>query len=448
MSTGNHQQRGSLLVVALCFVTVVFDGYDLIVYGATVPSLLSYQEWGLTVVEAGVIGSFALAGMLIGALLSGVITDVLGRRRMMLVSVAWFSLFMGGCALAPSSEVFGLCRLLAGLGLGGVLPTAVALTVEFAPPTRRNLYNAIMNSGYSVGAILASVLAIVLLEPLGFRMMYAIGAVPLLIVVPLAWLWLPESPAYLAAKGRSDEAARVARRFGLPDPGVSNRTAGVAAPRGGRAALRQLFRPPHLRLLLAFAAACLIGQLLTYGLNTWLPQIMRVAGYPLGSALQFLLALSVGAILGALVLSTLADRFGGKPITIAGFVIAVVSLLLMSVNPPTAVLYLAVALAGVGANGTMVVLNGYSATRFPTEVRASALGMMMGIGKLGGVLGPLVGGWVMAAGLGMAWSFYVFLVPAALGVVAMLFDRTRGREPSSVGEAIGADEGELSAGPK
>lgn len=430
-SPGNHQQRGSLLVVALCFVTVVFDGYDLIVYGATVPSLLSYQAWGMTAIEAGVIGSFALAGMLVGALLSGVITDVLGRRRMMLVSITWFSLFMGGCALAPTADLFGLCRLLAGIGLGGVLPTAVALTVEFAPPTRRNFYNAIMNSGYSVGAIVASLLAIALLEPFGFRLLYAIGAVPLLIVVPVAWLWLPESPAYLMAKGRVDEAVRIARRFGLPDPAIPNGTAGAATSRAGGTALRRLFRPPHLRLLLAFSAACLIGQLLTYGLNTWLPQIMRGAGYPLGSALQFLLALSVGAIVGALVLSILADRIGGKPVTIAGFMMAVVSLVLMSMNPPTAVLYLAVALAGVGANGTMVVLNGYSATRFPAEVRASALGTMMGIGKLGGVLGPLVGGWVMAAGLGMAWSFYVFLVPAVIGVIAMLFDRTHGRNPST-----------------
>lgn len=422
---GTPQQRGSLLVVALCFVTVVFDGYDLIVYGATVPSLLAHEPWGMSPVDAGVIGSLALAGMLVGALLSGVITDVLGRRRMILVSVTWFSAFMIGCAVAPNPEFFGLCRLLAGLGLGGVLPTAVALTVEFAPPGRRNFFNAIMNSGYSVGAIVASSLAIVLLEPFGFRVMYAIGAAPLVLIVPLAWWWMPESPSYLVAKGRTAEAARIAHRFGLPPPAEP---AASAPPARRGAALRRLLRPPHLRLLAVFSMACLIGQLLTYGLNTWLPEIMRAAGYPLGSALQFLLALSIGAIIGALVLSTLADRIGGKPVMIAGFAAACVSLVLMRANPPIAVLYVAVALAGVGANGTMVVLNGYAATRFPTRVRASALGIMMGLGKFGGVLGPLVGGWVMASTLGFGWNFYVFLVPAAIGIVAMLFDRSGGGE--------------------
>jgi MFS family permease len=141
--------------VAICFITIVFDGYDLIVYGAVVPSLLQYEPWGLTPPQAGAIGSYALIGMLIGALVVGTITDIVGRSKIMLVCITWFSLAMALCAVAPNPQLFGLFRFIAGLGLGGVVPTAIALTIEYSPAYRRNLNNALMFSGYSVGGILS-----------------------------------------------------------------------------------------------------------------------------------------------------------------------------------------------------------------------------------------------------------------------------------------------------
>src|SRR5687768_6173266 len=151
--TAGHQH---LLVLGLCFATIVFDGYDLIVYGSTIPALLEYEPWGLTPQRVGNIGSLALTGMLVGALCIGAITDRVGRRRVLLGCLTFFSLAMGGCALAPSAEVFAACRFLAGLGIGGVMPTAVALTVEWAPPGQHHRYNAVMFSGYSVGGVLAA----------------------------------------------------------------------------------------------------------------------------------------------------------------------------------------------------------------------------------------------------------------------------------------------------
>jgi AAHS family benzoate transporter-like MFS transporter len=170
--------RTALGVVAICFASIVFDGYDLIVYGTVVPALLEYREWDLTAVEAGAIGSYALIGMLFGAMMVGTITDIVGRRKIMLFCISWFSLFMGLCATAPSPELLGLFRFIAGLGLGGVVPTAIALTIEYAPPHRRSFTNALMFSGYSVGGILAALLAIPLLPAFGWRLMFAIGLAP------------------------------------------------------------------------------------------------------------------------------------------------------------------------------------------------------------------------------------------------------------------------------
>ena len=152
--------RTTMWVVGICWATIIFDGYDLIVYGAVVPSLLEYDAWGLDPKEAGAIGSWALVGMLVGALIVGTITDLVGRRRIILFCLCWFSIFMGVAAIAPTPEVFGFARFMTGLGLGGVLPTASALTLEYAPPAKRKLTYAMMFSGYSIGGILAASLAI------------------------------------------------------------------------------------------------------------------------------------------------------------------------------------------------------------------------------------------------------------------------------------------------
>ncbi|MHA6779706.1 MFS transporter [Pseudonocardia saturnea] len=399
--------RRGLVVVAICFLTIVFDGYDLIVYGSVVPALLAEPGWGLGPAQIGAIGSYALAGMLVGALGAGAITDRVGRRKIMLVGIAWFSVAMALCAVAPNPELLGLFRFLAGLGLGGVLPSAIALTVEYAPRGRRQLYNALMFVGYSVGGVLAAVLALALVADQGWRVMFWIGVAPLVLVLPVAIAFLPESAGYLAARGRAAEAAVLTARYGAtPDP--------APEPAAGP---RVLFDARYRTATLLFGAASFCGLLLVYGLNTWLPQIMREAGYPLGSALQFLLVLNLGAIVGAIAASALADRFGPKPVTAAAFLAATACLLLLSQRLDTALLFGAVAVAGLGSVGTQILVNGYVAVHYPAGTRATALGWALGVGRAGAIVGPLFGGWVLASGFGFQWNFYGFAVPALAGAL-------------------------------
>jgi AAHS family benzoate transporter-like MFS transporter len=376
------------LVLGLCFATIVFDGYDLIVYGSVVPELLDYGPWGLTPQRAGNIGSLALAGMLIGALAVGALTDRIGRRKVLLGCLVWFSLAMGACALAPSAGVFAIARFLAGLGLGGVMPTTVALTVEYAPADRHHRYNALMFSGYSVGGVLAALLAIWFLGDYGFRFLFALGMLPLVTIVPLAWRFLPESRQFEAARKQPLQKA--------------------------------LFTGPKLAASVLFPLASFCGLLLVYGLNTWLPKIMQKAGYPLTSSLAFLVMLNVGAVIGALSGSTVADRLGAKVVTAAGFVVAAAAVLLMSQGLSIGVLYVVVAAAGLGSVGTQILLNGYVASYYGADHRASALGWTLGVGRLGAILGPTVGGWLLASSLGVDWNFYAFAVAATAGAVLVM----------------------------
>ena len=291
--------------------------------------------------------------------------------------------------------------------------------MEYAPRGRRQLYNALMFAGYSVGGVLAAVLALVLVADQGWRVMFWIGVAPLVLVLPLAAAFLPESAAYLAGRGRRAEAEELAARYGATlDPAPA-----TDAPTGPRV----LFGPAYRTATLLFGAASFCGLPLVYGLNTWLPQIMREAGYPLGSALQFLLVLNVGAIVGAVGASALADRFGPKPVTAAAFLAATGCLLLLSQRLDTAVLLLAVAVAGLGSVGTQILLNGYVAVQYPAATRATALGWALGVGRAGAILGPLFGGWVLASGYGFEWNFYGFAVPAPAGALLIaLVPRTRG----------------------
>src|SRR5690625_4616495 len=206
-----RSKRSSLVIVVLCFAIMTLDGYDLMVYGAIVPDLLDYGAWDLSASHVGLIGSYTTFGMLVGALAVGGLSDILGRRRVMLACTVWFSVATAITAMAPTPETFGLFRFLAGVGLGGVMPTAIAQVVEYAPPGRKQFYNAMMFVGYSAGGVLASLVALALLSTTGFRTLLWIGAAPAIVLVPLLYCLLPESVSYLKRRGRIAEAERLVR---------------------------------------------------------------------------------------------------------------------------------------------------------------------------------------------------------------------------------------------
>ncbi len=397
--------RRRYAVVAVCFAAIVFDGYDLIVYGSTIPALLAYEPWGLSRAEAGAIGSYALMGMFFGAILAGTLTDRFGRRKLFIGCLIWYSAAMIAVALAPTPPLLGVFRFIAGLGFGGVAPVAIALVVEVARPREKNLLNALMLAGLPVGGIIAALCALWFGDALGFRGLWAIGASALVLVVPLAWKVIPETaPAHsLAADAGASQAG---------EPGVLRRLT------GGSAAVA----------LVLFAAANFAGFLLVFGLNTWLPEMMRKAGYSLGSALTFQVLLNVGAVVGGVIGAVLADRYGSRIVGAAYFLVAAGAIGGMAMMPGTAVMYVVVLFAGAGSIGTQIVLFGYVATYYPAQVRASALGISTGVGRLGAVTGPLVGGVLLSAGVSFAGIAAMFGAVAAVGAAACLLVPRRGDE--------------------
>lgn len=263
--TSPEHRRSVLWVVSLATIAIVFDGYDLVVYGTVLPTLLDdpSQLGPLTPATAGALGSYALIGVMIGALLAGAVGDRVGRRRMMLFNIIWFSVGMGATALATNLTSFGILRFVTGIGIGGLVATAGAMVAEFAPPAKKNLFNAIVYSGVPAGGVLAAILAMVLADHVGWRGLFWVGALPLVTLLPLALLRMPESPQWLATRGRLADTEAVSARTGIPV--VPARPVATTAPAAAEKvdfavlASRRFAGPTLLLGVMSF-----VGLLLTY----------------------------------------------------------------------------------------------------------------------------------------------------------------------------------------
>jgi MFS transporter, AAHS family, benzoate transport protein len=248
---------------------------------------------------AGQLGSYALFGVLVGALMAGTVGDILGRRKVLLVSYAWFSIGMAVTAMTSSVLAFGIMRFVTGLGVGALLATTAALVSEFAPKGKKNLCNAIVYSGVPLGSLLAAALAIALLDQIGWRGLFMIGALPLVTLLPLAYFKMPESVAWLAARGRLDEARALAAKTGVdvPEAALAPAVASPSAADEGRIGWAGLFTSyPLPTILLGLMSAT--GLMLVYSLNTWLPELMLRAGFNAKGSLSFLMVPNGGAVLG------------------------------------------------------------------------------------------------------------------------------------------------------
>ncbi|MFD6894591.1 MFS transporter [Rhodococcus sp. NPDC060086] len=412
-----QHKRSVIWIVALATLAIIFDGYDLVVYGTVLPTLMAdpTQLGEISAQQGGALGSYALIGVMVGALVTGAFGDRVGRRRMMLINIVWFSVGMGAAAFSTSIATFGGLRFFTGIGVGGLVATAGAVVAEFAPPGKRNLFNAIVYSGVPAGGVLASLLAILLRDAIGWRGLFLIGALPLVILLPIALVKLPESPAWLVSRGRLDKAQTICDKFGFPMP-----TAAPTAPteKIGFPALatRKYALGTGLLGMMSFA-----GLLLTYGLNTWLPKIMADAGYNADGSLAFLLVLNGGAIVGGLIASKIADGRGPQSVIVTTFFLAAVALVMLTLGFPLPVLLTAVAIAGVGTIGTQVLVYGFVSNYYDTPARAAGVAWCAGFGRLGGIVGPIIGGLLIGAGFANNVNFYIFAVIALAGGLVTLF---------------------------
>lgn len=401
-------KRATVVAVVVCWLLVVFDGYDLIVYGTVQTSLIQDAGWGLTRSTAGTLGSVAFAGMLVGALLAGRTADRLGRRTTILACTVVFSVFTVLCAFAPGPVLFGVFRFIAGVGLGGLMPSVAALAAELVPVKFRAMIATLMLSGVPIGGTLAAVLGIGLIPAFGWQSMFLVAALAIVVLLPLAWRYLPET---LSKQSR-------------------------LAAKTDRVGFGNILKTPYLAPSMLFALAVLTTLFAWYGLGIWLPNLMQTAGHNLGSALTFAIALNLGAVAGSLLAAPLADRFGPLRVASVTAALATVGLLLLLVNPPTAMVYALLVVAGVGTHGTQCLILAAIANHYPDRLRGTALGWALGVGRIGAVAAPQVGGLLLAANLGVNSNYIAFAFGAGVAALALGYLFVRLRDSARVAGAV------------
>ncbi|MDR2227658.1 MULTISPECIES: aromatic acid/H+ symport family MFS transporter [Providencia] len=404
-------------VLLICWMSILFEGYDVGVMGAVLPTLAEYKQWSLSPLELGALSSYALIGMFFGAFIIGTLSELYGRRRMLLACVTLFSITMLGAAFAPTPWVFGVMRFIGGIGLGGVIPVAAALTIEYSPSEKRSFNYGIMYSGYSLGILSAALVAMWLLEQFGWRSVIAFGALPLLLVWPMARI-LPESLEYLTHKGLHSEAKTLAKKLDIDYQSISEHV--QHKPQSIKEIVAVVFAWRHLRATVCFWIALFCGMLLVYGLNTWLPSIMRKEGYNLGSSLTFLIVFSLASALGGLFLGKIADRYGVRNSVAFFFLLGAIGVGCLVFKQNIYMNYVLVAFAGVGSISAALILTGYIANYYPSNARASATGWALSFSRIGAMTGPMFGAYIASLGIATSWNFIAFAVVAVIAATAVI----------------------------
>ncbi|BEO45145.1 MFS transporter [Serratia marcescens] len=413
------------LTVFWCAFIIVFDGFDLAVLGVVLPELMA--GWGITAAQAGLLGSYTLVGMMLGALFLGPLSDKIGRKKTIGLCIIIFSLFTFLCGFSVSAVQFGGCRFIAGLGLGGVMPSVTALTSEYSPKNKRSLMVGLMFSGYSIGGMLAALSGIYLIPIAGWQSIFYIAILPL-IFLPWMLRHLPESAAFLVKTKQHDRLKRLLEKI-APDyihhPGAEFINPLSAGAKPGKATLLDLFAERRGLSTLMFWLVFFMSLFVIYGMTSWLPKLMLQAGYPLGSSLSFLFALHLGTIAGALSSCWLMDRMNGRRILIGYFLLGAATLLLLGIQTPIHLLYSLLIVAGASTIGTQIAMSSYVARFYPGTMTSTGLGWGLGIGRIGAILGPFIGGLLIDTDLTLQQNFMAFALPSLLAAVCLFFVNPR-----------------------
>ena len=407
-------------VLFWCMLVIIFDGYDLVIYGVAMKGLVA--QWGLSAKEAGFLGSVALFGMMIGAMALGSLADRYGRKKMIALCLVLFSLFTFLCGFAQNPTQFAIMRFIAGVGIGGAMPNLVAMMAEYSPKRMRSTMVSLMFSGYAIGGMLSAGLGIMIVPSMGWEWMFYLGIIPLFLL-PLIWKFLPESLGFLMRQGKEAEVRKILPKV-APELNITAEDQLVreeVVVKKSVVPVGQLFAEHRGVSTLAFWVSFFCCLLMTYALSTWLPKFMEQAGYELKAGLSFLFAMNIGAMIGAIGGGWLADKFNIKAVLVAFLLLGSAAFVCLGYKAPVPVLYVLVTIAGATTIGTQIVLYSYVAIFYPLKIRSTGIGWASGVGRIGAIVGPILGGWLVAMQLPHSTNFMVFAIPAIIATVAVLF---------------------------
>ncbi len=416
---GARLNRFHILIVSLCTTVAIFDGFDTQIIAYVGPMIV--RDFHIPFSSHGTLFGASMVGLTIGALCLPVLADYFGRKPLILTATALFGLLS---MLTPSVDSFSallVLRILTGLGLGAALPNVVALVSEYAPGGMRVLVN-ITLGGFGAGALLAGAVSSFLLPLYGWQAMFYVGgAIPLISLLLLA-IWLPESAPFLVLKAAPAE--RVARLLKRVDPARNfdplprfivqeKKLAGFT--------VRHLFKDGRAAMTALLWLAQFMNLLVLLFMLNWTPSLLREAGLSLQASIWTTVGFSVGGVFGAILVGRLMDL--GNPFMVLSMTLVgtagCITLVAHSIGDPM-ILAIAVGITGFGVAGSQNSLNTVSGMLYPTAIRSTGVGWSMGIGRIGSIVGPTLGGVLIAAHWDVSMIINVQAVPALIAAICVL----------------------------
>lgn len=411
--------------MVLCGLAVALDGFSTQAIGYVAPAIA--RDWHLGREALAPVFASGLIGLMIGALAFGPIADRSGRKRIIIACTAFFGALSLATSAAHSLDQLIALRFVGGLGLGGVMPNAIALTSEFSPRRNRGTMVMVMFCGFPIGATIGGFAAASIIPAYGWQGVFILGGVlPALLVPVLVWM-LPESIRHLVLQ--SDKAAEVRellscvnREFAFP-PGTQFVIREERAP---GLAVGHLFRHgralPTLLLWIVFFASLLDLFLLA----NWLPTVFHDAGISLSLSVIVTAVFQGGGVAGTLALGWVVDRFGVYRVLTAIYLLGAIFIALLGHLHTIAGIMTCTFGAGIGIIGGQTGANVVAALVYPTYIRSTGVGWALGIGRIGSIVGPLVGGIMFAQRWPLPTIFLAAAIPGVCGSAAIyLMGHTR-----------------------
>jgi benzoate transport len=417
-----HWSGLQILVVALCFLLNMLDGADLLIMSFVAPKLA--EQWLVSPEKLGVIFSASLAGMAIGCLLVAPMADRFGRRRMILIALALVAVAMIASGFVTSVPQLMLARLFVGIGVGTIGVSMTAMAAEFAPPHHANFAVGFVQAGWPLAAVITAFIAASVIPHSGWQiMLIGIGLLSVALFL-LIWLILPESMAFLEKRqpaGALERLNNLRSRRGmvpltaLPPP----------AAEGARFSVGTLFLDGRRHTSLRLWTAVTLGYFVLYFVISWIPKLANQAGLPMDQAIYAGATYNAGAFIGTAAIGWITVRYPINriiPLFYAGGAVAMLVFGYVSL-PLAATLVVAGGiglLVGGGFNGFW----GLAANLYPAEIRGTGIGWALGVGRIGAVLGPIVGGYLVGAKLPVGTIFAIYTVPLIIASALCLMIRS------------------------
>lgn len=389
-----------VVAIFICVCLTALDGFDVLSISFASPGIA--DEWGINRAALGVVLSMELIGMSFGSVIFGSVADSLGRRPAVFMCLFFMAVGMYLASTATNVQILSAYRFATGLGIGGMLASVNALTAEYANLRRRSLAVSLAAAGYPVGVIIGGSVASALLVDHDWRSVFVFGAIATAVFFPLVWFLLPESVAYLADRQPANALERINRSLkhlgqaaieALPAP--RERTTEVST--------KQLFTPGLRRITLLLTFAYFLHIMTFYFILKWVPKIVVDMGFAASEAGGVLVWANVGGLMGSALLGLLSQRVRVRRLVIAALLCGAIGIVWFGQGQSDLQhLSLVAACAGFFTNAAVVGMYALFVESFPTDVRAGGTGFVIGFGRGGSALGPVIAGVLFTMGAGLS----------------------------------------------